>query len=819
MAHDKSTDRGDTVHTAILEEVNALHTAGVAVIPVRPGEKRPLVQWKDLQGKRPSATMLGEWFAWPELARGVGVGAIMGRVSGDLELTELEGRAMPRWPEVRAAMIRYGYGEVLKRLENGWTELSPSGGYHFLYRLQASTSAPFPGNTKIAQRPAGEDENGRPIVEVLAETRGEGGFVVLAPTDGSHHSTGRAWCRVSGGPGYHATLTQEERDGFHRVLHEVLDEMPERPVQKAPATTSGERLEVYGTGKSPVDHFNEAADWGDILEPHGWSYAYTKGDGTRYWWRPGKDRGEISATTDRPNEDGASRLFIFSTSTDLPPEEPLTKAFVLAHYSHGGDMSVASSWLRKDGWGDPLERPQVFTDPELDALANLKPSGRIAGDMTSLNRLEAAAPAPEPLSASRSAQEAPEAREDLLDLTGLPVAPTEPDAGTSEDDEEREPAPSWGRLDLSAVLDGTWTSPEATLMRREDGVHLLYRGMVHSFQGESESGKSFLAQAETARVLTEGGRVLYLDFESDQGTVVSRMLALGAPVDAIRERLDYRRPEVTPIVNGAETAEWLAMLNTPTDLAVIDGVTEAFAVFGVGSMDNDEVTAWGRNVPRKIAAKTGAAVVVIDHVTKSTEGRGRFAIGAQAKMSYLTGASYTVEVKSPLGVGMVGVLSLRVGKDRPGRVRPVSGEYRASDRSQEAARAVIDSTEPGTTFYALQVPEGPLGGTLAADDGAEEFVPTALMEKISRAVEAAGALSVAAIKRDVSGKTDYKAAALKILEAEGYLYRGEQKAPLTSVRPYREVEDRRSGKAPERLDLGGLPSGLRDSGSNQNGRP
>lgn len=78
------------------------------------------------------------------------------------------------------------------------------------------------------------------------------------------------------------------------------------------------------------------------------------------------------------------------------------------------------------------------------------------------------------------------------------------------------------------------------------------------------------------------------------------------------------------------------MLARPYDLAVIDGVTEAFAVFGVSSVDNDEVTTWGRQVPRKIAQRTGAAVVVVDHVTK---GRGRFAIGAQAKMSYLTGAS------------------------------------------------------------------------------------------------------------------------------------------------------------------------------------
>ena len=258
-------------------------------------------------------------------------------------------------------------------------------------------------------------------------------------------------------------------------------------------------------------------------------------------------------------------------------------------------------------------------------------------------------------------------------------------------------------------------------------------------------------------------------------------------------------------------------MNLRTNLAVIDGVTEAFAVFNVSSMDNDEVTAWGRNVPRKIAARTGAAVVVIDHVTKATEGRGRFAIGAQAKMSYLTGASYTVEVKSPLGVGMVGMLSLRVGKDRPGRVRPVSGEYRASDRSQEAAQAVIDSTEAGRTFYELRPPETSLAG--AEEGAASAFVPTAIMERISRALEQFGPMTVAAIRRDVAGKTDYKMLALDFLKSEGFIYRADEKAPYSSVRAYREVEDERSGKAPERLDLKGLPGGLRDGGSNMNGHP
>ena len=375
------------------------------------------------------------------------------------------------------------------------------------------------------------------------------------------------------------------------------------------------------------------------------------------------------------------------------------------------------------------------------------------------------------------------------DLTAATYAPDLTDLDDTTTTEGADPTPTWGRIDLSDVLDGTWSAPEATQMQRTDGNYLLYEGKVHSFQGESESGKSFLAQAESARTLTNGGRVLYLDFESDQGTVVNRMLAMGTPPAAVRDRLDYRRPDQNPALLS-ELDTWREMLATPTDLAIIDGVTEAFSVFGVNSMDNDEVTTWGRQVPRKIAERTGAAVVVIDHVTKSAEGRGRFAIGAQAKMSYLTGASYSIEVKTPLGVGMRGVLSMRVGKDRPGRVRPISGAYRASDRSQEAAQVVIDSTDPERIHYELQPPEGPIGPAVNSGTHANDWKPTGYMERVSRALEEApgGELSKTKIRSLVPGATKHVDAAISHLELGGHIGRVSSKQPYRILKPFRENE-------------------------------
>ncbi|MEX5269066.1 AAA family ATPase [Kocuria sabuli] len=347
--------------------------------------------------------------------------------------------------------------------------------------------------------------------------------------------------------------------------------------------------------------------------------------------------------------------------------------------------------------------------------------------------------------------------------------------GEALDYATEEEGSGWGRIDLSAVLDGTWKQHEPTLMRRTDGHALLYPGLVHSLQGESESGKSFVAQAEAARQLKVGARVLYLDFESDQGTVVTRMLQMGAEPAAILERLDYRRPDTLPNGSTMDAAAFIGMLRNKYALAVIDGVTEAFSVFGVSSVDNDEVTTWGREVPRKIAERTGAAVVLIDHVTKATEGRGRFAIGAQAKMSYLTGASYTVEVIEPLGVGMVGTIALRVGKDRPGMVRPHSGDFRKSDRTQEAGVVIIDSTEPGVIGYKLHPPYR---------TQPREEIPSELLEKLSRAFQDAGSLTAREYRAAVKAKAATVDKAVKILEAGGYITRPTSSGKLTHFKPY-----------------------------------
>ena len=255
---------------------------------------------------------------------------------------------------------------------------------------------------------------------------------------------------------------------------------------------------------------------------------------------------------------------------------------------------------------------------------------------------------------------------------------------------------TWAPVDLSEILAGNFKPTPPEIMRRSDGPSLLYPGKVHSFHGESESGKSWLALIAAVEVLGDDGQVLFIDHESDAETVCERLVLLGAKPDAILKRFTYVAPD-----QPLHATDFPALLAEPLRLTVIDGVTDAISTEGCKSNDQDDVSLWLRRVPKRIARETGAAVVLIDHVTKSKDGRGRFALGSQQKMNGLTGAAYTVDIGTPFGRGMIGEVVMRVGKDRPGQVRPNAGKPSQLDRTAEVARVTIDSRLPGRILTAV----------------------------------------------------------------------------------------------------------------------
>lgn len=387
-----------------------------------------------------------------------------------------------------------------------------------------------------------------------------------------------------------------------------------------------------------------------------------------------------------------------------------------------------------------------------------------------------------------------------LDTPEPPATEEPPDGDAAEAEEDPS---SWEPVDLAPYLDGTFVRAEPGVLYRIDGVGLLYPGKVHWTHGESESGKSWVAQIATVRVMRAGGRVLYLDHESDPQEVVSRFLALGATREEIRERLLYVRPdESSMVVRNARVLDRL--LDDEYTLAVVDGVTDALGLDKASTKDTDEVAAWMRRMPRRISRETGAAVVAIDHVTKDPDTRGRFAIGSQAKMGGLDGAAYVVEPNEPLGRGMVGEIVLRIAKDRPGSLRGHGGVYRKSDRTQEIARIRFDATNPDAIVVIVGLPK--VGGP-TVDGEPAPFRPTTLMEKVSLVLEAhPEGLSSTRVQQLVTGKKDTIAQALEVLVIEGYVdrtetVRGNAKTYThTSQAAYRQSLDPAADRGPGHQD-------------------
>jgi hypothetical protein len=352
---------------------------------------------------------------------------------------------------------------------------------------------------------------------------------------------------------------------------------------------------------------------------------------------------------------------------------------------------------------------------------------------------------------------------------------------------------SWAYVDLKGLVQGECEPLRPTLFERSDGHCLLYPGLVHSFHGESESGKSLIIQAECVRLINEGQDALYVDFDSDSASVVGRLLEFGADPQAVVEHFHYVQPEVKPH-SPEERGAWEEMLSREYVLAVIDGVTDALGISGYSTKENDDVSRWIREVPKVIAARTGAAVVLIDHVTKDPASRNRFAIGGQAKMAGLTGAAYTVEVAAALGRGMRGEVLLRIGKDRPGAVRPHCGSFRRTDRTQEAARIIVDSTVDPPTITI-----GAPGARVDENSsGPGTFRPTNLMQRVSEAIEQQpGKLAKNKAVTMAGGKRQHTLIAFDILDHEGYLNseRGQSGHNVfSSVKPYRETDDEQSDR-------------------------
>jgi hypothetical protein len=107
-------------HVLVTEAIHDYIAHGWSIIPIRSGDKRPLVRWEEFQCRRPRAEEVQAWFSgWPEAGIGIVTGAVSGLVvldidsrhGGDASLERLE-RQHGRLPATVECRSGGGGGDI-----------------------------------------------------------------------------------------------------------------------------------------------------------------------------------------------------------------------------------------------------------------------------------------------------------------------------------------------------------------------------------------------------------------------------------------------------------------------------------------------------------------------------------------------------------------------------------------------------------------------------------------------------------------------------------------------------------------------------------
>ena len=319
--------------------------------------------------------------------------------------------------------------------------------------------------------------------------------------------------------------------------------------------------------------------------------------------------------------------------------------------------------------------------------------------------------------------------------------------------------------DFKPIVESGFKRETPSVCEAMPGRCLLYPGRLNEFHGESGIGKTNISLAIASRIMEAGGIVLFLDPEDNPQGIAQRFIALGGNPDHLLTRFKY--------VHNPEPADYPGLIewakrHKPTAV-FLDGMAEALVAEGYNEDKAEDVLPFLRQRIRPFA-DAGAAVVIADHVAKNKESRGRNPRGSGGKLGRYDGCAYVVELIKAYSPTTAGAVRLIIAKDRNGGVGHVG---------ERIAELHFTPDEDGKTLVHFTAP---------AESG-KAFLPTGLMEKISRFVESCDlAPSKNAIQQGVIGKNDYKRQAIAALVQHGFFKEEKIGSGLhyTSLKPFRE---------------------------------
>ena len=304
-------------------------------------------------------------------------------------------------------------------------------------------------------------------------------------------------------------------------------------------------------------------------------------------------------------------------------------------------------------------------------------------------------------------------------------------------------------------------------------LDVFYAGARHVPSGEPEAFKSWIALVACVDEIQAGNAVVYVDFEMGGSETLQRLRALGAPDELIADRFVYVEP-TEPLPDPSILADVLELIaeRQPT-LIVVDSLMGLLELHGLDPNSGVDIERLYRTVVNPLR-EHGAAIVVLDHLVKQKDARGKFVIGSERKIG-VAEVHLTVEVKAPFGRGRTGEARLVTKKDRRGWLaRPTAAEL-----------TLRSDTTTGRVTWQLD--------TRDRDTQPPPFRPTHLMQRVSSYLETrTEPVSRTTILADVQGKAQALRIAIDTLISEGHAHATEgprNASLLTSTKPYREAND------------------------------
>jgi hypothetical protein len=344
--------------------------------------------------------------------------------------------------------------------------------------------------------------------------------------------------------------------------------------------------------------------------------------------------------------------------------------------------------------------------------------------------------------------------------TSATLTLVDPDANPIVDTEaERD---SWVPINLNDL-------PETPPVKPDLGATgLVYPGKRHVFSGEPESGKTLAAYCILIQIARRGRLGLLIDFEMGGYDSRKRLQELGASREEI-DRILYIEPEVP-----ADARRIMPLVELNPELVVIDATAGVFALEGLDDnkrLDVERVS----NLYIRQFWRNQIATILIDHVVKDGESRGRYVIGSERKLG---GADVHLgfDTVTAISRGTAGKYKLTTHKDRGGFLK----------RGHLADLSLSSDPETHNITWAFTE-------SVVTTDDKGHFRNTILMEKISNELSGeTEPVSKKALKLRVGGNSDRCGKAIDTLIAEGHL--ASENGPhgavlLTLTRPYNRASD------------------------------